>query len=194
LKRLVRLKEVGLDVRGDIPEYDPEASAYAKLVNRRMRGREENVGASSEEIPLAAGTLHIYLVRDPNTWDHRTDQVDRYSNDLEGSEWIGLFRDTLRCPMGIDQSSATSDELTDHREKYRLAFQKAIPQYSLLGRLWDTYADAVYEPAEVSHLRDECSDVRAVTADFLAAQGLDKLIQACDAALKSRCGIYVASD
>lgn len=194
LNRFRRLKEFGLDVTGEIPPKGARANAYKELLSQRMDERGYNMGVAGDEIQWAAGKLHIYVVRNPDAWHYQTNRVDHYVNDLEGDEWIRLFRDTLRCPMEIAESLVSVEESTNPRERYRVAFQNSIPQYPLLGRMWDTYADAIYDHSEIKQLRDECSAVRAGTSDVFAGQGLEKLIDACDEALESGCGLYLASD
>jgi hypothetical protein len=114
---------------------------------------------------------------------------------LDGSEWIALFRDVLKCPMGIDQPFIPGEDTRVWRERNRLKFQKAIPNYPMLARIWDTFIDVTYEPEEVRQLRDECLQVRAIAAsNHLAFEGLSRLISACDESLRLGSGLYLACD
>lgn len=194
LKQVRNLKELGFDFRGDIPEDGPAAEAYAKLIYQRMLNQERETRESRPLELLAAGNLRIYAVRDPHSWNYRTNEVDRYLEDFGGSEWIALFRDVLKCPMGIDQPLGAGEDSREWRERNRLRFQQAIPDYPMLGRIWDTYADVIYTPPEPAQLRDECLRVKARTSDVIAVRGLDKLILACDEALRDGVGVYLASD
>lgn len=194
LKQLRNLKELGFDVGANIPEDGPEGAAYAKLINQRMVNQEGNVSETLPAGSLAAGKLRIYAVRNPESWDYRTNEADRYVEDFGGFEWIALFRDVLKCPMGIDQPLGSGEDTREWRERNRLRFQQAIPHYPMLGRIWDTYSDVIYTPAETGHLRDECLRVKTGTSDAVAIRGLDKLIHACDEALTDGIGMYLSSD
>lgn len=142
---------------------------------------------------IGAGKLRIYIVRRPESWDYRTNDVDRYVDDFGGSEWIAVFRDVLKCPMGIGPLRSGEDT-REFRERNRISFQQAIPHYPMLGRIWDTYADVIYTPTETGQLRHECMIAKSGTSDSIAITGLDKLIHACDEALECGLGIFLACD
>lgn len=149
---------------------------------------------SSGPEELLAGRLHIYVVRNPEKWDYTTNELDRYLEDLEGREWVGLFRHTLKCPMGIDQPWVDGEDSSKWRESNRLRFQQAISQYPLLGRMWDTFIDVQYGPKEIEQLRNECLSVAATALDPEAIKGLQKLVASCTAAVKVKSGLYMACD
>jgi len=63
-----------------------------------------------------------------------------------------------------------------------------------MARIWDTYVDVSYQPQEIYQLRDECLRAKATTRNTVANRGLDKLLQACDEAIKAHSGLYFAAD
>ncbi len=189
LKRVRTLKELGF-VQGEIPEDGPEAEAYAKLLYQEWTNREGDLSKSFPE-GSKAGRLMIFVRQDRAAWDNKT---DHYLNDLDGSEWIAVFRDVLKCPMGMDESFTASDNLNEWHERVRSKFQQAIPDYPMLGRIWDTYNDVTYKPEEIEQLRDECLRVQASTSNEKALAGLAKLLSACDEASKLGSGLLLACD
>ncbi len=64
----------------------------------------------------------------------------------------------------------------------------------MLRRLEKEYEDAEFSPGEVNVFREECSKVRSGTNDPAALAALDKLIFACDEALKDKAGLIFYSD
>lgn len=120
-----------------------------------------------------------------------------YSNDLEGNEWAALFRDVLNCPMNLNEPYTPGDNLDERHERFRLMFQQALEDYSMLGRIWDTYIDITYESDEVDELRAECLRVIPIAANksnHVALEALNKLINACDEALKVGASLVFTSD
>jgi hypothetical protein len=77
-------------------------------------------------------------------------------------------------------------------------FERSVEQVTanlpMLRRLKEEYEDAEFSPDEISALREECVKVRLGTDDMLALSALEKLIRACDEALKEHTGLFFASD
>lgn len=190
LEQLRTLKKLGLDVRGDIPEDGPEADAYAELLYRQWINREGEISAGVQE-EASAGRLMIFARHDAKA---SADKAHHYLNELQGSEWVAIFRDALKCPMGLDEPFTAGDSLNQWHERVRLKFQKAIPDYPLLGRIWDTSIDITYQMEEIKQLRDECLRVQASTSNEKALAGLTKLISACEQASMLGSGLLLACD
>jgi hypothetical protein len=188
LEVIKTLKDSGMYFEGDIPEGGPEEEAYSKLIYQRLTNGEGAVRGS-----LAAGNLRIYAVQAPEKWDYRTNEVDRYLDDFTGLEWIALFRDVLKCPMGTETKGANQGFFSEDRP-YQLRFQEAIPDYPLLARIWNTFEDVTYGPKEIPKLRDECLRVSSMTANEDALMGLNKLLNACDDAITNHLGMYLSCD
>lgn len=100
----------------------------------------------------------------------------------------------LGCPKGIDEPRARGESNEAWQQRYTLKFQQFIPDYPMLGRIWDTYIDVGYQGDEVKSVREECLKVRAKTSNFTALEGLAKLIKACDEGLEMGLGLYLACD
>ncbi|HEX8250870.1 MAG TPA: hypothetical protein VF599_22035 [Pyrinomonadaceae bacterium] len=66
--------------------------------------------------------------------------------------------------------------------------------YEMLGRFWDWYDSAVYQPQEVNQLLDECLKLKQETWNRVQLTALDKLIATCREAIKTESGILFGSD
>jgi hypothetical protein len=139
------------------------------------------------------GSLSIYTVRDVKTWRGNVDASNRYTGiDFTGQDWKALFYDVLACPR--PEPYMEGEEVNDYDERYRVKFQKSLPEYPMLGRIWDMYVDAKYTKAEVEQLHNECLAIQASTTNTNALEGLEKLIRACDEAIRAKQGLFLASD
>jgi hypothetical protein len=144
----------------------------------------------SESVKSGAGTLMIF-----RRWQRENQDTDEWAhlNKLEGNEWVALFGNVLHCPIEDEEPYAPGDSLDELDERVMLSFQRAIPEYRMLGRIWDTYIDIEYKQEEISELRDECLKVVALaSSNPVALQGLRKLIAACDEAISRGGSIMLA--
>jgi len=146
---------------------------------------------SEAEMGTESGRQELVLRRDPSdAWNVSTDRA--LAIFFDGAEWSALFKDALHVK---DRDPFIPGEATDKwRERQRVRFQKSILEYPMLGRIWDTYIDVSYRPEEIPQLRDECLRVKASTSNPVALRGLDKLIAACDEALKESLGLSLLSE
>ncbi len=135
------------------------------------------------------GRLYIYVTRDPDPvkFPNGLSNNDHMSSFLTGKEWEALFLDELKCP---DRGSISSG----NSEVYGARFAAALRTYPLLGRISDMYIYVCYESEEVQQLREECLRVQRLTTNPKAAQGLVKLVQACDEALINGSGLLFVPD
>lgn len=135
------------------------------------------------------GSLHIYKVRDDQSWRENGCFLEMGFDD---SDWGALFLGVLHCP--VLGTRAENENYVEHLELYRKKFQQAIPLYPMLGRIWSIYEDVAYTHDEVKQLYKECLAVQSSTTDPHALRALRKLVYACDEALKSGMGLFLAGD
>ena len=178
-------KEKGY-IRGNLPTDPSELKALAQQIHK------DSIYQTSEEgIGIETGRQQLIVKRQPTgEWTEITDR--RLPLFFEGPEWSSLFHDVLRAKDRDPLSP--SEDLDKWSQRQRARFQESIPDYPMLGRIWDTYIDVHYQPEEVRRLRDECLRVKSSTSNPTALSGLDKLIAASDEALKDRLGLSLLSD
>jgi hypothetical protein len=189
------LKREGAYVVGDIPRGGVEADLFHE--NLRQQLLDAEAARTKEAGPPAgagSGNLGIILKLNPSpgAWNPSTDR--HLEMDLEGPEWEALFYDVLGCPKAVGDLTNRGTDVQAQMEAYKLKFQGAIPDYPMLGRIWDTYIDVGYSPDEIEQLRAECINVKLGTSNSQALAGLDKLIYACGEARKLGLGLYFVSD
>ena len=119
------------------------------------------------------GSLHIFLARGA---DPDSEEAIDVRLDFHGVDWWTLFVNVLHVPI------SDWDDLS--REGQRVKFRQALPEYPMLGRIWDIYEDAAFLPEEVPQLRSECLRVRSEATQPEAVKALRKSIYACDEATK----------
>ena len=125
------------------------------------------------------------------TW---SDETHLEMGGMEEDEWHTLFHDALGCPMGNEEPYTHGQDIDDWEQRIRLKFQRAIPDYPLLGRAWHYYYGAWYEPDEVEQLRAECQKAQATISNQVALNVLEQLICACNEALRRKSGLMLDSD
>jgi hypothetical protein len=76
------------------------------------------------------------------------------------------------------------DDVVELRERNRRKFERALPEYPLLARIFHMFEDYAFAPDELPKLREECLRVRSKTADREALRALRKLILASNEATK----------
>jgi hypothetical protein len=128
------------------------------------------------------GTLHLCVVRTLGEWNDSAG--DRYLKvDFNSRNWASIFFETLHCHPEWTPY-VEGEDINDHTERNRQLFQQSIPDYPLLGRIFQMYEDYVFSPEELGGLREECLKVKAIVQSPAADLGLRKLIYACDEASK----------
>lgn len=160
-------------------------------------GTPDQAGVTPIVINETVGRLYIFAMRAPNpkTFDEGLSDGDRDLNvTLTGNEWAALFYDTLGCPGADDVPRLPGEDTTAWQVRYSLKFQQAIPDYPMLGRIWDIYIYASHKPEDIERLRAECLKVQASTSNEKTLAGLAKLLSACDEASKLGSGLLFAPD
>jgi hypothetical protein len=180
-------REKGYYIRGSLPDDPAELKQVAREMLKNMVYKEH----AEDEMGIGAGGQELVLRRHPSgAWNESTDRA--LGIYLGGHEWSALFRQVLSCPEG--PPFKPGDILDEWKTKHQAEFQESIPDYPMLGRIWDTYIDVVYQPEEIKQLREECLRVQASTLNENALAGLAKLVQACDEASKLGSGLLLLSD
>jgi hypothetical protein len=184
-------KEKGY-ITGNVPTNDPEMDQLTKILYEKQL----NVSTGNAQNDLSqegseTGRQYFILMLNPReAWNDSTDRnLNIY---LEGAEWTALFYEVLDCKHG--DPYLPGDNINEWTENHKLKFQQSIPNYPMLGRIWDTYIDVKYDPEEIGKLRAECLMIKASTSNVRALEGLSKLIYACDQALKLKLGLYLSCD
>jgi len=173
-------------------------------------GNEGPLSSSSEETrsikdlpvvpvkaPRAAGGFAILLTREP-TYDRFSSGLlgdDRFLDiRIQGDEWAALFLDVLKCPDVQDIPRFKDESDDDWLDRYGAKFSQRIPEYPMLGRIYDTFIYAAFSREEVDELRNECLTLEKITSDTTASSMLQKLSQACDEAAKRSDGLFLVPD
>jgi hypothetical protein len=140
------------------------------------------------------GRLALYIVSDAEVWRGGIDEGDVDLNiDFTGPDWKALFYDLLNCPKV--EPYVQGEDIYEYDERNRAAFRQSIPEYPMLGRIWNMYEDVGYTAEQVRQLRDECLKLQATaTANPHAIEALGKLILACNEAIKMGRGLFLVSD
>jgi hypothetical protein len=114
--------------------------------------------------------------------------------DLEPWEWEALFFAVLGAPRW-ERGEANEDVFTwERRQKRNFEESLAAKGYEMLGRITDMYEDCEYLPHEVLKLREECFGLKRHINNSDAAEGLRKLVVACNEAEKIDSGLVLLSD
>jgi len=135
--------------------------------------------------------LDFYIMHNPDIWDEGTWW---HAGGMPDGEWSALFYDSFGCFMGKNEPYIEGEPIGNWNERVRTKFQSAIPDYPLLGRMWDIYGAYWYPPEELAALRAECLRASVRVSDWAARSGLDNLAQACDKAIMLRAGLHVEGD
>lgn len=123
------------------------------------------------------GTLHIYVVHNPGTWNAAAG-YQHIPVCLTEDDWQAIFINHLHCAEREPYVPGEDDWLNRNRQ----LFERSIPEYPMLGRIFDMYEEYVFPPNEVAPLRDECVRARTSSADPATDLALRKIIYCCGVA------------
>jgi hypothetical protein len=125
------------------------------------------------------GTLHTFVIRDPGNWN--ADAGDHHLPVcLNEDDWTAIFFTGLHSAER--EPYVQGEDISDWMNRNRLLFAQSIPEYPMLGRIFDMYEDYTFSPDEVVRLRDECVRARALSSEAAADVALRKIIYCCDVA------------
>ena len=139
-------------------------------------------------------SFNICIMKNPmGEWD--SSHGDRHLDfHFDGKDYIELsnLRGIKLAPMEKLKGESSFDY--DERTKKRFLETAKEKGCEMLGRIWFWYDDASYLPSEINKLLEECLKLKekAQNPDQLIA--MDKLITACEEALKTDSGIFLGSD
>jgi hypothetical protein len=151
-----------------------------------------NLSRTQGSIAGTVGRLAVYLVRDPTVWAGGVSAGDRYLLDFTGLDWDSLFVEILDCPE--PEVYVDDEDLNEYVKRQRSRFCESLPDYPMLCRIWDLYADVSYTVEEVDPLRAECQSILSMTFHRNGIRALRKLLLTCDQALAYNSGIFMVSD
>lgn len=167
----------------------------------------ENEGGSSEATwlmlehepeaaPKVAGGLRMVAMPNPDPEKfYREPSANHYLHlDFETEEWEHLFYRVFDCPAATDEPIIVGESEAEWEERFSRRFQQAVPEYPLLGRIWDMFIYVSYRPEEIEQLRAECLKAQAITGDEKARHGLSKILTACDEAAERGYGLLFVPD
>ncbi len=129
------------------------------------------------------GVLDILAVKDFNDWSE-TSENRNLKVCFNQNDWEAVFVGTRQCPKW--QPYIEGENVFEHKERNRKLFQQSIPDYLMLGRIFDMYEDYIFNPEEVGKLRQECLKATPLASNSAASLALRKLIYVCDEALKDK--------
>ncbi len=88
------------------------------------------------------------------------------------------------------------EDYGNYQERLKNECLKAAKEkgYEMLGRFWFWYDDAIYFSSEIIQLREECLKVKSNSQNSALITGMNKILNACDEALKTDSGIYFGCD
>jgi hypothetical protein len=139
------------------------------------------------------GSLGISVERNPLS--DQTDEENFYTGRwIEADEWEELFQNILQAPIEIERHKGEDrGDFLDRREKL---FQEDLTSkgYEMLGRIWYIFSDAFFAPSEVDKLLKECLELQRKTENKKALSALEKLVFACNEALKVKSGVFLFCD
>lgn len=178
---------------------EPMLGRNGPFGERRSGSHTESELKRIEAIPNSefgvAGSLSIYLMREPSfeAFSKGVTGEDRYLDVwFDGDEWAALYFDVLGCPTAESIPRTPNEDREHWEQRYSSAFQRAIPEYPMLGRISDLFLYVTYNAQEIEQLRNECVKIQFGTSNQRALKGLSTLIDVCDEALKVNSGLLLA--
>ncbi len=138
-------------------------------------------------------TLGISVIKNPES--EQTDEENFYTGRwIWVDEWEELFQNVLHAPIEIKPNKGES--FLDFQARREKLFQEDLTSkgYEMLGRIWYIFSDAFFAPSEVDKLLKECLELQQKTENKKALSALEKLIFACNQALKVKSGVFLFCD
>ena len=126
-------------------------------------------------------------------WDES--QGDHHLNlDFDGNDFDELhnFLDINLPPT----KQLDGESYDDHENRIKNEYLKVAKEkgYEMLGRIWYWYENVSYFPSEINQLLEECLRFKEKAQNSAQVTASDKLITACNEAMKISSGIFLASD
>ena len=91
---------------------------------------------------------------------------------------------------------AKNESFLEHHEQLKTEYLKIAKEkgFEMLGRFWYEFDDAVYLSNEVIKLRNECLRIKSISQNPDLTLAVDKILSACDDALKTNSGLFFGCD
>jgi hypothetical protein len=107
--------------------------------------------------------------------------------------------DALQAFLDIKSPSAKQREgenYAQYAERLKNDYLNAgsKKRFQMLGRFWYEYADVIYFPSEINQLREECLKAKKISSGVVLMTAADKIVKACDEALKTESGLFFGCD
>ena len=182
----------------------PEMVGFSQLSDERPLHKKANVH-SGERSPLevesrnvetddpsaGGGAFDIVVRENLSQLNEKTDH--RLGFGLHSAEWSSLFFRVLGCPLA--EPYVVGEDIEVWTENRKTAFQRAIPEYPMLARLWNPFSNVWYGPDDIVMLKLECQRVmQRYSKTDLAFRALLKIETACDEASNEGLGLQFLGD
>src|SRR6516225_7425833 len=150
--------------------------------------------------------MAVILLPDGNTTNTRKTNGKQGPTSSDGQghhslRWLGLIFDSgdkealfFRALKVFNPAAAVGGRIAaeDFRQgkwdnlmaQFERSAEQVTTNLPMLRRFKEEYEGAFFSPDEIGVLREECQKVRSCTNDLQAISALEKLIQACNEALK----------
>lgn len=134
------------------------------------------------------------------TEDNPVDNWDESQGDHHlDFEFDGIDFDELRSFLDIKlppTKQLDDESYVDHENRIKNEYLQAAKEkgYEMLGRIWYWYESVSYFPSEINQLLEECLRFKEKAQNSAQLTASNKLITACNEALKTSSGIFLASD
>jgi hypothetical protein len=138
------------------------------------------------------GDLDPILARDPVNYEGREDGEIWLNFTFNIYDWKSLYFGELQCPQY--EPMIGGEKTAELRSQWMAKFHDCCADYPLLARIYDMYADAIYCPEEVQHLKRQCLELLERTGNAGAWRALAKLIVICKKAEDLDMGVLLAAD
>ncbi|MBA2734380.1 MAG: hypothetical protein H0U54_16070 [Acidobacteria bacterium] len=128
------------------------------------------------------------------------DQGRSYTDlEIEGQEWEELIFKVLQAPEFQEYVEGENSNVYYKRQEKLLKEYLTGKGYPMIGSLWCSFIwwndrDVNYLPSEVHQLLAECLKIQKNTENVYALSALEKLIAACNEALKINSGLCLLTD
>jgi hypothetical protein len=136
--------------------------------------------------------LDIVITNTPDAeFPAETDQNLSFWIEIE--EWEKLYLTDLKIPEPERREAEDGD---NYLKRWERSFKKLMAKkgYPLLGHIWHYNRDIFYPADEIGELVRECSKLLPTIESELGRSALNKLMCACEEALKVESGIWLVAD
>lgn len=148
-------------------------------------------------------SFNICIKKNP-AWEWTEENPVSNWDETQGDHHLGLDFDgndfnELHNFLGIKlppTKRLDGESYDDHENRIKNEYLNAAKEkdYEMLGRIWYWYENVSYFPSEINQLLEECLRFKEKAQNSAQLAASEKLITACNEALKISSGIFLASD